>query len=192
MIITRVTINTNGWKYPSGKLGKSNYNNTHECEFGFGFEEWLFNDRNKMKNEFGQFSNYGYLEGINKNYKKGVEKSIIKLFTIDKVSKERYWVGEIKNWKLVEPEESLFIIKNNPDVIASMRKELTNCVDLKVPVDKAIKKFEKHLLQMPQDNNKPYQLFNIKFTAFNLFNPIIKISPNDIVKKYNRFWLHRQ
>lgn len=57
--LTRVTPNTNSWQYPSGcecKCGGDLYENTNN----FGWEEWLFNKRNRKDGY-----QYGFLQCIN-------------------------------------------------------------------------------------------------------------------------------
>ncbi len=45
--IARVAFNTNGWIMPSGSYGKSKDSGTHEGDYGYGHEEWLF-DTSKL------------------------------------------------------------------------------------------------------------------------------------------------
>lgn len=62
--ITRITPNYNRWLTPSGIDGKccSKTNpKLYEWEAGFGWEEWLFNSRNR-KDDY----QYGFLECFNK------------------------------------------------------------------------------------------------------------------------------
>lgn len=63
--LTRITPNTNNWQYPSGceyKCGGNLYENTNN----FGWEEWLFNQKNR-KNGY----QYGFLQCFNtQNLKK--------------------------------------------------------------------------------------------------------------------------
>lgn len=63
--LTRITPNTNNWQYPSGceyKCGGDLYENTNN----FGWEEWLFNPKNR-KNGY----QYGFLQCFNtQNLKK--------------------------------------------------------------------------------------------------------------------------
>jgi hypothetical protein len=61
--LTRLTPNTKGWQYPSGcecKCGGELYENTYD----FGWEEWLFNKRNR-KEDF----QYGFLQCFNSQNK---------------------------------------------------------------------------------------------------------------------------
>lgn len=40
--VSRVTFNTEGWMFPSGRNGKSTNAELHEGIYGYGHEEWLF------------------------------------------------------------------------------------------------------------------------------------------------------
>ncbi|RZJ90058.1 MAG: hypothetical protein EOO20_09245 [Chryseobacterium sp.] len=57
--ITRLSWNTNSWRSPSGSVGKSRNQDTHEGKYGFGFEEWLFD----FSMGFDGFK-YGFIKGF--------------------------------------------------------------------------------------------------------------------------------
>ena len=62
--LTRITPNENNWQKPSGCNGKcsgSVDSPLYESSVGFGWEEWLFNTRNRI----GEYQ-YGFLECFNK------------------------------------------------------------------------------------------------------------------------------
>lgn len=59
MYFTRLTSNTKKWEFPSGPFGKCTNANLFEAQFGFGFEEWLMNKRNRE----GEFQ-YGYIQAL--------------------------------------------------------------------------------------------------------------------------------
>ena len=93
MIISRLSFNTNNWVKPSGLIGKSSSESTFEFKYGFGFEEWLFNEAYCLIEENGERWNFGYIEGIHRNYQKGDENNSLQLYTIDSISKYRYIVA---------------------------------------------------------------------------------------------------
>ena len=111
--VARLTWNTNGWIMPSGPDGKSHSPESHECKFGYGHEEWLF-DTSKIIDGY----HYGLLEPIRKQQDFFSDNSYdIWLYTIDGITKKRYWVGEIKNLEVINNNHAAKIklqyIKNN-------------------------------------------------------------------------------
>jgi hypothetical protein len=192
MIHTRLTFNNREWQLPSGKYGKSKNRDTHECEFGFGFEEWLFSENHVLIDSDGKKYHYGYLEGINKNYRHGDSNDSLTLFTINNTTRQRFIVGVINNWVKLSPEESAIIVQQNPEIIDSMIEQLRAVVPNPNP-QLSVDKFNKHVNNVLDVNaNRPMQLFNIKFETvdftFNANNPVEK---THLIAKFNRFWLHR-
>ena len=191
MIYTRLTFNNREWQLPSGHYGKSKNTNTHECEYGFGFEEWLFSKNHVLLDKDGKKYHYGYLEGINKNYNIEDENDSLTLFTINNTTQQRFIVGVINVWKSISTEESAIIVQQNPLLIDSMREQVRAVVpDSQLSVDK----FNKHVNNVLDVNaNRPMQLFNIKFQTidftFDSKNPAEK---TNLIAKFNRFWLHRR
>lgn len=100
--VARITWNLNGWVLPSGPLGKSEQKDSHEALFGYGHEEWLF-DTNKLLNGF----HYGFLEPIRKE-QQAYSGNIydVWLYSIDGITKKRFWIGEIKNLIVIDKEEA--------------------------------------------------------------------------------------
>lgn len=99
--IARITWNTNGWIKPSGKTGKST-NPSFENENGFGHEEWLF-DGDKVIDGY----KYGFLEPINK-YRSKYEGQVFDLilYTRESESQKIFWVANLKDVEVLQPEES--------------------------------------------------------------------------------------
>lgn len=64
IILARLSYNTKRWTKPSGPEGKSK-SQIHEHIYGFGFEEWIFNEKFKDKDGY----HFGYIDGIRKNYR---------------------------------------------------------------------------------------------------------------------------
>ena len=106
----RVTWNTNGWKYPSGINGKSK-SSSHENEFGYGHEEWLF-DFDKLIDGY----KYGRLEPLDaKSGKHHGKVYDITLYTHDQEEKKWYWIGRIMKAEVITPELSGQIAKLHRD-----------------------------------------------------------------------------
>ncbi|MCX6171315.1 MAG: hypothetical protein NT048_00565 [Flavobacterium sp.] len=191
MIYTRLTFNNREWQLPSGQYGKSKNINTHECDYGFGFEEWLFSKNHVLLDKDGKKYHYGYLEGINKNYNIEDENDSLTLFTINNTTRQRFIVCVINVWKSISTEESAIIVQQNPLLIDSMREQVRAVVpDSQLSVDK----FNKHVNNdLDVNANRPMQLFNIKFQTidftFDSKNPVEK---TNLIAKFNRFWLHRR
>lgn len=191
MIYTRLTFNNTKWKLPSGQYGKSKNRDTHECEFGFGFEEWLFSENHVLLDKDGKKYHYGYLEGINKNYRHGDSYDSLTLFTINNTTRQRFIVGVINEWESISPEESAIIVQQNLVLIDSMREQVRAVVP---NPQSSVDKFNNHANNnMEAATNKPTQLFNIKFKtidfSFDANNPLEK---THTISKFNRFWFYRR
>ena len=191
MIYTRLTFNNNGWGFPSGNFGKSKNKNTHEYKYGFGFEEWLFSETHIISDENEKKYHYGYLEGINKNYKKEDKTDSLTLFTINNTTRQRFIVGVIKEWEILSPEDSAIIVQQNPVLIDSMREQVRAVVP---NPQLSVEKFNKHVNNnIDTGTKKPMQLFNIKFETFDfIFDANIPVGKIHLIAKFNRFWLHRR
>lgn len=100
--LARLCWNPNGWVEPSGVKGKSLDKNSHEYKYGFGHEEWIF-DTSKLLDGY----HYGFLEPIFKSKDKHAGNQFhIGLYTIDSESKNRYWIGVIKNVTVIDQSEA--------------------------------------------------------------------------------------
>ena len=104
--ITRVCWNDNGWTKPSGPIGKAT-TLSHEKKYGFGHEEWLF-DTSRIINGY----QYGFLEAVRKfqNNYEGKKFNLL-LFTRDSISKQNFWVGQLKNVEVINKDQAKFIIQ---------------------------------------------------------------------------------
>jgi len=99
--IARICWNYYNWTKPSGKEGKSSNKKSYEFATKFGHEEWLF-DFEKQINGY----HYAFLQPINANREKYIGKTFdIHLYSINDDTKERWWLGKIKNAKIVSYEE---------------------------------------------------------------------------------------
>ena len=185
MIYARLSFNTHKWETPSGPHGKSRNIGVHEYDYGFGFEEWLHSKNHFLSDKEGKKYHFGYLEGIHKNYRIGDENDTLMLFTINCTARQRFFVGEIKQWQVVTPAESLNIVQQNPQLIVTMSNNVVVATNNFQP---AINKFNQHV-----NNQNGFQLFNIKYKKmdfqFDIDNPIK--NPHSVYTFY-RFWLHRR
>lgn len=143
--LARLCWNPNGWIEPSGSKGKSLDKNSHEYQYGFGHEEWIF-DTSKLVDGF----HYSFLEPIFKTNETYLGRKFnIGLYTIDSDTKNRYWIGIIKNVEVINLEASNLILKKYKDygwyseMISQIEDLGINDVDLMTGTDG--------------------QLFNIKF-----------------------------
>lgn len=127
--LTRITPNENYWQKPSGCNGKCSGSAKYplyESSLGFGWEEWLFNSRNRI----GAYQ-YGFLECFNKqNFDIEVNYEEIYLYTRECITNtnvgKTYLVAKISNLKKlskieVEAKEAHF---NNE--IKIMQSEIPN------------------------------------------------------------------
>lgn len=100
--VARLTWNERQWTEPSGKTGKSRDRNSHEARYGFGGEEWLF-DMTKLVEGY----HYAFLEPINKQPQAFEGKTYeVFLYTIDGVSKARYWIVSITGVEVLNEKEA--------------------------------------------------------------------------------------
>jgi hypothetical protein len=143
--VARLTWNELGWKLPSGIVGKSSLKGTHEADFGYGHEEWLFDDT-KLVDGY----QYGFLEPIREGQAGNANKTFpIWLYSINGATKKRYWIGEIKKAIVIDETEAALIKQKYQELgwLKLMEKEITasgaNKVDL--------------------SNTTGLNLFNIKF-----------------------------
>lgn len=110
--ISRICWNTNDWVKPSGPDGKSKHiddkgRKAFEYKYGYGHEEWLFETR-KLINGY----HYGFLESINQYRQKYIGDTYdISLYTINWDTREKFWIGEIKNANVLDIEQSADIYK---------------------------------------------------------------------------------
>lgn len=120
--IMRLTWNSNNWETPSGHAWHpKNQGNTgvaYENQYGFGHEEWLFNERFRIDGY-----QYGYIKGVN-NLSEDVEfLDQITLYTI-RGDKQRCLVGNIHNVEIIKGYEEEKIVNLIASYMPSMLDEL--------------------------------------------------------------------
>jgi hypothetical protein len=111
----------NRWEHPSGPYGKCTNANLFEAQFGFGFEEWLMNKRNRE----GEFQ-YGYLQAFTARSHQGQWFSKVMLYTRMQIN------GICTNFR-VGVIEKLYVLQNhelngflNHERVEAMRNELVH------------------------------------------------------------------
>lgn len=122
--ISRICWNIHGWRKPSGAQGKSKHKKSYECEHGFGHEEWLLDITKLIDGR-----HYAFLQPIGLHYDKYVNQSFnISLYSINGDSKSRWWVGRIKELKVIPPEESseIYSIYKKKGWLKEMEQQLVS------------------------------------------------------------------
>ena len=123
--VARICWNTNSWESPSGMPGKSLNKKTFENINGYGHEEWLF-EKGREINGY----HYGKIEAISQHNKDKFKNYIfdLYLFSINSITKERFWVGKIKNVEVISDFECNKIYEEyiKRDWKSFMKKQLEN------------------------------------------------------------------
>ena len=105
--IARICWNSNDWITPSGRPGKSSNKGSYEYQNGYGHEEWLL-DTTKIIDGY----HYGYIQAIGKHRDTYLDQIFdVSLYSINSDTKQRWWLGEIKNLEVVSAEESERVYK---------------------------------------------------------------------------------
>ncbi|MBK8945454.1 MAG: hypothetical protein IPM32_09325 [Ignavibacteriae bacterium] len=170
--ICRLCWNTNSWIKPSGRLGKAK-TKSHELEFGFGHEEWLF-DFDKIIDGY----KYAFLEPVRKFQKKYEgEKFNILLYSIDGKTKQKYWIGKINNLEVISDNTAKIILQKFEENswLNEMEEDLINLgIDPKVITNKYIEHTE---------------ILNVRFKRKDceIFSELVPIIDNSIITstRYN-------
>jgi len=106
--LARICMNTNAWREPSGARNKSTSNESFEKVYGFGFEEWLFDD--KVIDGY----HYGFLQPIltrKRKYAKVNGQYDIHLYTLNAEDHTRYYIGKIHNVEFISEEDASMALK---------------------------------------------------------------------------------
>ena len=195
--MARICWNSNNWRTPSGRDGKSLDIESYENINGFGHEEWLF-DLEKTINGY----HYGALQPIGKHQDlyQGQIFNIL-LYTYKSDDKEWYWVGWLNNVMAISQEESMNIyeeyknrgwleeMKNNLVVVEANQNELNTysnyCFNVKflpsetIPVRNGLQLFNND----QKISHNRYTLLNIdQNIVTSLENAQIEIIGNDLSK----------
>lgn len=105
--IARICWNTENWKKPSGKNGKSKNKDAYELQTGYGHEEWLL-DTTKLIDGY----HYAYLQAIGQHREKYIGETYnISIYSINNDTKQRWWIGTINNVEVIDEAESKKVFK---------------------------------------------------------------------------------
>ncbi|TRX72563.1 hypothetical protein [Carboxylicivirga sp. M1479] len=124
--IMRLTWNPNNWELPTGHIwrekSQGNRNVAYEHQYGYGHEEWLFNERFRIDGY-----QYGYIRGVNNLSSETELINQITLYTI-RDDKQRCLVGNLFNVEIIEgfEEEQKKIEALITSYKSSMIEELEN------------------------------------------------------------------
>ncbi|PVY42337.1 hypothetical protein [Pontibacter virosus] len=169
--LARLTWNSKGWVMPSGPEGKSYDGQSHEGNHGYGHEEWLL-DFSKLIDDY----HYGFLEPLRSDYDTYAGRSFdIQLYTINKQTKKRYWVGELKNAEIISIAESEQIKKEYKRL--GWLKEMEDQIKASGANERGF------------SNWKGVNLFNVRFKPKDavLYDEFIEIDPKNPLYKVKRY-----
>ncbi|MBN8691775.1 MAG: hypothetical protein J0L69_01200 [Bacteroidetes bacterium] len=169
--IARLAWNSNGWLFPSGQDGKSTDKKSHEFKYGYGHEEWLFDLNKKYKGY-----HYGFLEPIRKQQNAFIGNQYkVWLYTIDGVTKKRYFVGNIERIEVLTKEQA-------EEVKLEYKKRgwLKEMEDQIPRVNKNHKGFSGY---------KGLDIFNIRFKSQDLkdYEPYLELPGSHPIYKQSRY-----
>ena len=199
--MARICWNSNSWKKPSGRSGKSVDLSSYENINGFGHEEWLF-DVEKLINGY----HYGALQPVGKHQDvyQGQNFNIL-LYTYKADDKDWYWVGWLNNVEVISKDESLKIydeyrkngwldiMKNELLEVGANQNELNTfsnyCFNIKIKPSDTL--FMNNGLQLFSKNQKithnRYTLLNIDQNILNSMQESnIEIIGNDINNNHKK------
>lgn len=179
--LVRVVWNTNGWQSPSGSKGKSPHMGNHEHDYGYGYEEWLFDPKKQIDGY-----QYGFLQPFNQCFSKytGDIFPDVYLYTIEAGTGRRYWVAHLRDVEVLTLDECKKITKQYDDL--GLRQEMLK----QIQAVAGQKDFSSHhngrLAHLrfkhysnPAGSGKPYLKPNL-----------LPINPNHAVYRLNRFKLY--
>ncbi len=171
----RLTHNNNGWIKPSGWAHKSPNKRTFEADYGFGFEEWLFNEHYLEKGW-----QYGYVESLRADH----QQYPLALYTFKYAANrrgraERILVATIDKWEHIDTWGNATI---NNQIIAwrdTMVEDVTNVLGNDTPERQSTRQINLHA-QYPEGHNKPLKNIRFKLNKDNvnyLYDKNIDVSP---------------
>jgi len=118
--------NTEGWRKPSGPVGKSRSKETYERRAGYGHEEWLLDTTRVIDGWL-----YGCLQPIGIHRSKYVGKTFnISLYSIDQDTRRRWWIGRIRDVEVISPEDSTgaYTVYKTRGWLAEMEQQLRDVI----------------------------------------------------------------
>jgi hypothetical protein len=101
--IARLCWNSQGWVSPSGWPGKSKMKDSHEAQYGYGHEEWLFDTSRLLPDGY----HYGFIEPIREFPDRYAGRTFdVRFFSINGKTKLRFWAGRITQLEVLTPEQA--------------------------------------------------------------------------------------
>lgn len=170
--IMRITWNANNWEFPSGhpwhKKNQGNTNIAYENQYGYGHEEWLFNERYRIDG-----FQYGYIRGVDRlsEYEEFLDEIV--LFTI-REDKQRCLIGILRDVEIIEGyEEELKKVTNlykkyHQITLDELKKVNADCDYFKTDIFVPNVKFK---WQDAQIFNIPIPISFLDGDKFNRFQP---------------------
>jgi len=129
-LYARMSFNNNGWITPSGSAGKSPNAGNHEYDYGFGFEEWFFNER-RFRDEKGNDCHFAYLDPL-RDFSPLIhnEEEELVLYTLQRIPNvptQRFIIARLPkgHWRFITHERYIPLRDINAAGINSMRDELS-------------------------------------------------------------------
>lgn len=173
--LTRVTPNTNSWQYPSGcecKCGGDLYENTNN----FGWEEWLFNKRNRKDGY-----QYGFLQCFNTQIlKTEITYKEVYLYTRKCETKDNNCKNKSRKGKCFLVARLYNVTKLSFDEANKIRDKFYD----KGNINKMRDKCPENIREKLRDDAKPNEnnfIFNVKFKVedVELINKKKEITPSN-------------
>lgn len=193
--ITRITPNYNRWRTPSGIDGKCCSKTSpklYEYESGFGWEEWLFNSRNRIR-EY----QYGFLECFNKqnfdvevNYEevylytrkcikdtnKGTTYLVVKINNLKKLSyveaqeKDDYFKGAIKIMQTEIPNTKNSNLRPTPsNYVFNVKFKIEDAFFISEETELRISNYRFNMIELDNENKNHVSILNeIENASFNI------------------------
>tara|TARA_R100000935_G_scaffold15425_1_gene30757 strand:- start:25804 stop:27636 length:1833 start_codon:yes stop_codon:yes gene_type:complete len=104
--LMRLVYNDNNWQSPIERYWNPKWqgrtDKAHHDQYGFGFEEWLFNPR-YLINGF----QYGYVRGIDTMPENSSFINELYLYTLDHKTNNKFLVAKLKNVNILRNEEDI-------------------------------------------------------------------------------------
>lgn len=168
----RICWNSGGWQKPTGEAAKLETNRSYAREFGFGHEEWLFDNLDLYENgaSKNELFKYGYLQPIGKFRKAYVGKRLDLLLYTVSPRKDKLAVATLRNVFIPDDDEIAFICTqmHQSGEVERMQSSLS-ALDISAPSD--------------------FPIINIRFKPKDaeIFSPLIPIPKTSRVHSSNRY-----
>lgn len=174
--LTRISYNSEGWRWPTGDARKYEAPGTYNHEHGFGHEDWLFRDEWQIDGW-----RYAFIEGVNKSHRRLVEAREpidLTLFTIQPDKRRRY-VATIRAVECLDDQQAEHALSafKRRGWLGTMLDEIAKAGGNAAALGNA--KWAKHVL-------------NVRFRLENLarFGPEAFVQPDDPVMHFRRYSLY--